>query len=72
MLDPCLPFSNSVRGIFPGPATTQKVLSRYWMVFPAGRATVQIIDSFEHVDKGDNNNINPLKTIWFCDNMHFP
>ena len=48
MLDPRLPFPDSVGGIFPGPATTQKSLSGDWMVFPAGGATT--IDSFEHVD----------------------
>ena len=47
-LDPRLPFPDSVGRIIPGAATTQKSLPGYWMVFPAGGAT--LIDSFEHVD----------------------
>ena len=49
-LDPRLPFTDSVGGIFPGPATTQKVYQgiEWFSEFPAGGA--MMIDSFEHVD----------------------
>ena len=49
MLDPCLPFPDSVEGIFP----TQKVYQGI-EGFPCWRG---YNDSFENVDKGDNNNI---------------
>ena len=49
-------FPDSVKGIFPGPATTQKVYQGIDWIFPVGGATM--IDSFQHVDKGDDNNIN--------------
>ena len=57
-LDPRLPFPDSVGGIFPGPAR-QPLLKESIRVlhgFPSWRATM--IDSFEHVDYGDNNNLN--------------
>ena len=40
----------------PGPATTQKVYQGIEWISQLAGAT--IIDSFEHVDLGDNNNIN--------------
>ena len=47
-LDPRLPFPDSVRGIFPGPAATQKVYQGIeWFSQLAGAT---MIDSFEHVD----------------------
>ena len=46
-LDPCLPFPDSVGGIFPCPATTQEVYQGIeW--FTQLAATMN--DSFEHVD----------------------
>ena len=45
-LDTRLPFPDSVRGMFPGPATIQKVYQG--IVIPAGGATM--IDGFEHVE----------------------
>ena len=47
-LDSRLLFPDSVGGIFPGPATTQKVYHDIEWFFPAGGAT--LIISFEHVD----------------------
>ena len=47
MLDPLLPFPDSVGGIFPGPATTPKSI-RGLNGFAAGGATTIYI--FEHVD----------------------
>ena len=47
-LETRLPFPDSVGGIFPGPATTQKVYQGIECFFPVGGATM--IDSFEHVD----------------------
>ena len=45
-LDTRLPFPDSVRGMFPGPAPIQKVYQG--IVIPAGGATM--IDGFEHVE----------------------
>ena len=45
MLDPRLPFPDSVGGIFTGPATTQKVYQGIEWFSPPGRATM--IDSFK-------------------------
>ena len=51
-LDPRLPFPDSVGGIFPC-STTQKVYQGIeWFSQLAG---LTMIDSFEHVDCGDNN-----------------
>ena len=51
-LDPRLPFPDSVGGIFPC-STTQKVYQGIeWFSQLAG---LTMIDSFEHVNCGDNN-----------------
>ena len=47
-LDPRLPFPDSIGGIFPGPATSQKVYQGIEWFSPATGATM--IDSFEHVN----------------------
>ena len=47
MLDPCLPFPDSVGGSFFGSATTQN--SKDYQGIDSGAT---IIDSFEHVDSG--------------------
>ena len=52
MSDPRLPFPDSVGGILPGPATTQKV---YQGIEWFSQLTATTNDSFEHVDKGDNS-----------------
>ena len=46
-LDPRLPLPDSVGGIFPGPATTQKV---YQGIEWFSQLAATMNDSFEHVD----------------------